>query len=266
MVWKMAHRNRWFTVLKTGLWLSIQLGIFIFPTDLNSIIFQRGGEKPPTRYVGVRKKSWFKQQPWGKPCDWNNKLMVFFMIILVRVESPGPGAHIKMTPVNLVAWKFGDATSVGTSTRQRKPEKKGATSPSSPAADHPFSLGARSSHSQMAFFDRVDVGLIPYFLQLNEWILIPFNTQKWVLILKKWVLILNEIPRTSIQPPKSHLKSRDESSYFPYGIPTDILCVSRNPPLIPTWNLKLTESWFSPHFLWLLAVWFSTPSHGTFIA
>ena len=85
----------------------------------------------------------------------------------------------------------------------------------------------------MAFFDRVDVGLIPYFLQLNEWILIPFNTQKWVLILKKWVLILNEIPRTSIQPPKSHLKSRDES-YFPYGIPTDILCVSRNPPLIPT--------------------------------
>jgi ribosomal protein L31E len=31
------------------------VGNFIFPTDLNSIIFQRGGEKPPTRYVGVRK-------------------------------------------------------------------------------------------------------------------------------------------------------------------------------------------------------------------
>ena len=159
--------------------------------------------------------------------------MFFFMIILVRVESPGPGPHQNDTCEfgGLKVWGCHISWHIHTAAEARK---KGATSPSSPAADHPFSLGARSSHSQMAFFDRVDVGLIPYFLQLNEWILIPFNTQKWVLILKKWVLILNEIPRTSIQPPKSHLKSRDESSYFPYGIPTDILCVSRNPPLIPT--------------------------------
>ena len=89
--------------------------------------------------------------------------MAFFMIILVRVESPRP--HQNDT-CEFGGLKFGDATSAGkhqfgafldaqqnhvhiTSQETNlshihtaaEARKKGATSPSSPAADHPFSLG-----------------------------------------------------------------------------------------------------------------------------